>query len=80
MARDARLRLKLDIIITYGTPLPLLAALVLPSVRPRVARLVKVRHLFLVSEWIITRTHAAMRGLVMTERVSPWTLVMLCRG
>lgn len=77
MARDARLRLKLDIIIAYGTPLPLLAALILPSVRPRVARLVKVRHLFLVAERIITRTHATVRGLVVVEGVSPRALVVL---
>lgn len=76
---DTRLRLKLDIIIAHGTSLPLPTTLILPSVRPRVSRLVKMRHLLLVSKRIITRTHTTVRRLMMTKGISPWTLLMLRR-
>lgn len=74
MPRQARLRLKLNVIIPNGPLLALPPAVILLLVRPHVAGLVKVRHVLVsVVERVRPRTHAAvvMMRLVEGARV-PW--------
>lgn len=73
MPRQARLRLKLNVVVPNGPLLALPPAVILPFVRPCVAGLVKVRHvLVLVVERVRPRAHAAVvMRLVESARV-PW--------
>lgn len=64
MHREAHLRLELDVVVAKRPLLPSPAPLILPLVRPRVARLVEVRHVVAVPERVVARAHAPVRGML----------------
>lgn len=77
MTRHTGLRLKLDIVITDGSPLPsFFTTLVLSAMGSCVARLVKVRNLVMMTEWIVSRSHTAV---LLTKGVRPWPLLVVRR-
>ncbi|KAF9768051.1 hypothetical protein IL306_014694 [Fusarium sp. DS 682] len=79
MSCDGRLRLKLNVVVAYCALFSsIFAPLVLSSMRSRMARLIKVRDVVMMSKRVIAWSHPPM-GRLMTEGVPPWALVTTMR-